>query len=91
MIIEAELMNEIIQYLKEHGERGDTEIAAATGLSLKKVRVYLSELAANREIMACHSVKFEKGKKIESIVCRLTGYIPPAAPAKKSRPQLKTP
>lgn len=82
-------MKEIIQYLKEHGERVDTEIAAATGISLKNVRKYVSELAANREIMACHSVKFEKGKKIEHIVCRLTGYIPPAAPARKSKAQLK--
>jgi DNA-binding IclR family transcriptional regulator len=82
-------MNEILQYLKTHGERLDTEIADATGLTLAKVRTILAELAAKGEIMACHSTKFDKGKKIEGISCRLSGFIPPAAPGRKSKSQLK--
>ncbi|OIR18448.1 hypothetical protein GALL_17770 [mine drainage metagenome] len=82
-------MKEILQYLKAHGERLDTDIAEATGISLAKVRVHLSELAAQGEIMVCHSTKFEKGKKIEGISCRLAGFIPPAAPGRKSKSQLK--
>lgn len=82
-------MNEILQYLKIHGERLDSEIAAATGTSLAKVRLRLTELSEKREIMICHSIKFEKGKKIEGIRCRLTGFIPPAAPGRKSKSQLK--
>jgi len=82
-------MKEILVYLKTNGERLDTEIAEATGLSLAKVRVQLAELAAKGEIMACHSIKFEKGKKIEGISCRLAGFIPPAAPGRKSKSQLK--
>jgi DeoR/GlpR family transcriptional regulator of sugar metabolism len=82
-------MNEILQYLKTHGERLDTEIAEAAGISLAKVRLYLSELTAKGEIMSCHSIRFEKGKKIEGIRCRISGYIPPAAPGRKSKSQLK--
>lgn len=82
-------MKEILQYLKTHGERLDTEIAAATGLSVAKVRIQLAELAAKKEIMTCLSIKYEKGKKIEGISCRLAGYIPPAAPGRKSKSQLK--
>jgi len=82
-------MKEILQYLKNHGERLDTDIAEATGISLAKVRLHLTELAAKGEIMACHSIRFEKGKKIEGISCRLAGYIPPAAPGRKSKSQLK--
>jgi DNA-binding IclR family transcriptional regulator len=82
-------MKEILLYLKTNGERLDTEIAEATGLTLAKVRVQLAELAAKGEIMACHSTKFEKGKKIEGISCRLAGFIPPAAPGRKSKSQLK--
>lgn len=82
-------MNEILQYLKTHGERLDTEIAEATGLTLAKVRTILAELAAKGEIMACHSTKFDKGKKIEGISCRVSGFIPPAAPGRKSKSQLK--
>lgn len=82
-------MKEILQYLKTHGERLDTEIAEATGISLTDVRLHLSELAAKGEIMVCHLIKFEKGKKVEGISCRLAGFIPPAAPGRKSKSQLK--
>ena len=83
-------MTEILQYLKVHGERLDTDIAVATGIPLENVRIYLSELAAKREIMVCHSIRFEKDKKIEGISCKLTGYIPSSAPKRKSKPPLKS-
>jgi len=82
-------MNEILQYLKTHGERLDSEIAEAAGISLAKVRLHLSELTARGEVMSCHSTRFEKGKKIEGIKCRVAGYIPKAAPGRKSKVQLK--
>lgn len=82
-------MKEILLYLKKHGEQFDTEIAVATGISLADVHLYLSELAAKGEVMACHSIRFEKGRKIEGIRCRIAGYIPPAAPGRKSKAQLK--
>jgi DNA-binding Lrp family transcriptional regulator len=81
-------MNEILQLLNKHGERLDTEIAEAVGIPLPKVRLYLSELAANGKIMICHSILFEKGKKIERIICRIAGYIPPATPGRKAKAQL---
>jgi DNA-binding IclR family transcriptional regulator len=79
----------ILQYLKTHGECLDTEIAEAVGLSLAKTRAQLSDLAAQREIMVCHSIRYEKGKQIEGMKCRLSGFIPPAAPGRKSKSQLK--
>lgn len=82
-------MNEILQYLKTRGERLDTEISKATGIPLAKTRVYLSELTAKGEVMSCLSIRFEKGKKIEGIRCRISGYIPPATPGRKSKAQLK--
>lgn len=81
-------MKEILQFLKTHGERIDTEIAEAVGISLAKVRLHLSELATKGDVVVCHSTRFEKGKKIEGIICRLAGYIPPAAPGRKSKAQL---
>jgi DeoR/GlpR family transcriptional regulator of sugar metabolism len=82
-------MEDILQYLKTHGERFDTEIAEATGITLANVRLQLAELAAKGEVMACYSTKFVKGKKIEGISCRVAGYIPPASPGRKSKAQLK--
>ncbi len=82
-------MNQILQYLKTHGERLDTEIAGATGLSVANVRIHLEKLAAAGAVMVCHTTRFDKGKKIEGTSCRLAGYIPPAAPGRKSKAQLK--
>lgn len=82
-------MEEILQYLKKHGDQLDKEIALATGISLANVRLHLSTLAAKGEIMVCRSIRFEKGKEIEGIRCRLAGYIPPAAPGRKPKAQLK--
>lgn len=78
-------MNEILQYLKKHGEQLDAEIAKAAGLSLSKTRLYLAELAAKGEVVAYHSIRFEEGHKIEGIRCRLSGVIPKAAPGRKAK------
>ncbi|OIR10508.1 hypothetical protein GALL_78210 [mine drainage metagenome] len=82
-------MNEILQYLKTHGERLDAEIAEAVGMSLAKVRIQLSEMTIKGEVMSYQSTKFENGKKIEGIRCRIAGFVPPAAPGRKSKVQLK--
>lgn len=82
-------MKEILQYLKTHGERLDAEIAEAVGVSLAKVRVHLLELTASGEVMSYQSTKFMNGKKIEGIRCRLAGFIPPTAPGRKSKVQLR--
>ena len=81
-------MNEILQYLKKHGEQFDTDIAVATGIKLATVRLHLAELTAKYEIVACHTTKFVKGKKVEGMTCRVAGYTPPAAPGRKSKAQL---
>lgn len=78
-------MNQILQYLKQNGERLDAEIAEAAGLSLTKTRHYLEELAARGEVVAYQSTRFEDGEKIVGIRCRLAGITPPAAPGRKSK------
>lgn len=82
-------MKEILEYLKKHGELLDTEIAVATGIPLTNVHLHLLELAAKRKIVACHSISFRNGKKIEGISCRLVGYVPRAAPGRKSKPKME--
>ena len=49
------LMQAILDYLKNTGERLDTEIATATGLSLANVRSGVTELKARGAIMVCES------------------------------------
>ena len=81
-------MNEILLQLQKHGELMDTAIAKATGISLANVRTYVAELTAKKEITSCHLIRYEKGKQVEGIVCRISGYIPPAKPGAKPKVQI---
>ena len=78
-------MQAILDYLANGGERLDSEIAAATGLSVATVRSRVSDLHAKGAIMVCRSIRYKDGKEIEAVLCRISGYIPPAAPGRKSK------
>lgn len=80
---------QILQYLKTNGDSLDTKIAEATGITLSKTRIHLAELAAKREIMVCDSIRFEKGKEIRGLSCRLSGFELKAKPGAKKKVQLK--
>ena len=82
-------MHEILKYLNTNGERLDSEIAEALGMTVAKVRSQLTTLSAEGEVMTCHITRFVKGKQIEGISCRISGHIPKAAPGRKSKVQLK--
>lgn len=73
----------VLQYLKKHGQQLDSEIAAATGIPLRQVRISLSDLSARGEISRCTVTRYNDGKPVEGILCRVSGYIPPAAPGRK--------
>ena len=80
-------MLRILDYLKNHGERLDSEIAAATGMTVDNVRTSVTTLAAKGDVMVCRSIRFKDGKHIEAMLCRIAGYIPPAAPGRKPKAQ----
>ena len=82
-------MQEILNYLKSRGEQLDSEIATAMGIPLESVRRHVSALSARGEVMTCQSIRFSDGKKIEGLLCRISGYIPPAAPGRKPKTQAK--
>jgi len=73
----------ILQYLKKHGQQLDSEIAAATGIPLSKVRISLSDLSARGEISRCSVTRFDDGKPVEGMLCRVAGSIPPKTPGRK--------
>jgi DNA-binding IclR family transcriptional regulator len=73
----------ILQYLKKNGQRLDSEIAAATGIPLSKVRISLSDLSARGEISRCDVTRFNGSKAVAGMLCRVAGFIPPAAPGRK--------
>ncbi len=73
----------ILQYLKANGQQLDLEIAVATGIPLPKVRISLEDLSARGEISRCSVTKFDNGKTIEGMLCRIAGTIPPKTPGRK--------
>ena len=75
--------NPVLEHLKKHGQLLDSEIAAATGISLKQVRLSISDLSERGEISRCTVTTFKDGKPIEGFQCRVSGYFPPAAPGRK--------
>ena len=82
-------MREILEHLKGHGEQLDSEIAKATGISLANVRQGVSELSARGEVITCRVIRFNDGKKIDGVLYRAAGYIPPPAPGRKSKAQTR--
>lgn len=80
-------MLEILKFLKSSGEKLDAEIAAETGLSLATVRSRMTELSTRGEVIMCHTIRYDNGKKVEGLLCRVAGYIPPVGPGRKSKAQ----
>lgn len=78
-------MQAILDYLKNSGERLDSEIAAATGLPLAKVRLSVTDLQAQGAVMVCRSIRYNDGKEMHGLLCRIAGYVPPAAPGRKPK------
>ena len=73
----------ILEHLKKHGQLLDLEIAAATGIPLPKVHISLSKLSARGDISQCSVTRFDNGKAVEAIQCRISGYFPKPAPGRK--------
>jgi len=74
---------QILEYLKKHGQLLDFDIAAATKLSLAEVRASISELSARGDISKCSVTSYAKGKAVEGFQCRVSGFVPRPAPGRK--------
>lgn len=75
----------ILKYLKDHGERLDAEIAAGIGSSLECVCIGLSELSDRGDVIMCRTTRFTEGRPVSGMLCRVSGYSPPASPGRKPK------
>ena len=73
----------ILQYLHQHGQRLDADIARGTGIPLPAVRLSLTDLSARGEISSCSVTRFVDGRRSDGMLCRIAGTIPPKAPGRK--------
>jgi len=78
-------VSDVLQCLKKHGQRLDLEIAEEMGLPLASVRQRLAGLVASGAVITCSLTRFENGERIDAWQCRVSGYVPPAAPGRKAK------
>jgi DNA-binding IclR family transcriptional regulator len=78
-------MVDILQCLKKHGERTDSELAKEMNMPLATVRERLAGLAATGAVITCNLTRFENGHRFDGWLCRVSGYVPPAAPGRKPK------
>lgn len=78
-------MSDVLQCLKKHGQRLDLEIAEETRVPLAAVRERLSELSAAGAVVMCRLTRYEGTKTIEAWQCRMSGFVPTAAPGRKPK------
>jgi hypothetical protein len=77
---------ELLNCLKQYGQRLDSDLAKETGVPIAKVRQRLAELAATGAIITCKLTRFENGKRTDGLLCRMSGWVPPPAPGRKAKP-----
>jgi predicted ArsR family transcriptional regulator len=77
-------MVDVLECLRNHGQRLDLEIADETGLPLETVRQRLMALVAAGDIIMCRLTRFKNGVRTEAWQCRVSGFVPPRAPGRKA-------
>jgi len=78
---------DVLECLKRHGQRLDSEIAEETGIAITAVRERLSVLTSSGAVIACKLTRFENGMAINASLYRASGYFPPPAPGRKPKPK----
>jgi hypothetical protein len=76
--------DQVLTHLKKYGQLLDLEIASATGIALTQVRKSLADLTSRGEISQCSVTRYDGNKRVEGFQCRISGYVPPAAPGRKA-------
>lgn len=73
----------ILDYLKRQGEQLETDIAHAVSLPLPEVQMTLAKLSIQGEVSRCSVTRYIEGNRIDGVLYRPLGYIPPRAPGRK--------
>lgn len=77
---------DLLQCLRKHGQRLDSEIAEETGAELAHVHEHFAALTGSGEVITCKLTRFENGQAIDFCLYRASGYCPPRAPGRKPKP-----
>jgi len=75
---------EILRFLKSHGEQLDAQIAQALKLPMVQLQTEIAQLQGAGEIICCNLTRFSDGQKIEGTSCRLSCDTPTATRGRKA-------
>jgi DNA-binding IclR family transcriptional regulator len=75
----------VLDYLRHHGQGVDSEIASALGMPLPRVHHVIESLSAQGQVLVCRTTQFCGGARVETLLCRVSGYVPPARPGRKPK------
>jgi hypothetical protein len=78
-------MENVLECLRRHGECLDLDIASEIKLPLDDVRHALALLVVGGHAITCKLIRFERGKRVEALQCRVSGYIPKPTPGRKGK------
>jgi hypothetical protein len=73
----------ILQHLRTNGEQLDAAIAGALRMTHAQVASHIAQLSVAGEVICCKVTRYNDGKKIEGVSCRLSAYVPPRATGPK--------
>ncbi len=77
---------EVLECIRKHRERLDFEISAETGTPIAAVRQLGTELIATGAVIGCFVTRFADGDRIDACLYRVSGYVPPPGPGRRTRP-----
>ena len=87
----TEINASILEFLKANGQRMESEIADALKIPVNRVKNHVADLKSSGDIICCSVTRYDAGKKIEGISCRLSCYTPPPARGRKPGVKAATP
>jgi len=79
----TQINSTILNFLKANGQRSETEIAEALKMPITRVRNHVAQLSSTGDIICCSLTRFQDGKRIDGVSCRLSCYTPPPARGRK--------
>ncbi len=79
------MKEQILDYLKVHGDSLDSDISSFLRVPQSHVSEHISELCTSGDLICCKVTRYTEGKPTESVACRLRRALPSFGTAPKTR------
>jgi hypothetical protein len=80
---------DLLACLRAYGQRVDFELAQELRVTIEEVHERVAALIAAGEVIECNLTRFQHGRRIEAMMYRVRGYMPPVGRGRKTQPPAK--